>query len=128
MQKLFIEETYQSPRVTIDPEKNVFEIRGNSFPNNAFRFYTPIIEWLDAYLENPNKESLFVFNITYQNSSSRKMFNEIFKRLEKLFTAGHKLKIDWYYEEDDEDIKQIIMEFKQLFKLEINAISVKEED
>jgi hypothetical protein len=128
MQKLFIEETYQSPRVTIDPEKNVFEIRGNSFPNNAFRFYTPIIEWLDAYLESPSKESLFVFNITYQNSSSRKMFNEIFKRLEKMFVAGHKLKIDWYYEEDDEDIKQIIMEFKQLFKVEINAISVKEED
>jgi hypothetical protein len=124
MRKLFIEETFQSPRVTIDPDNNVFEIKGNSFPNNAFRLYSPVVEWLDEYAANPNKETVFVFRISYQNSSSRKMFNEILKRLERMMEGGHKVRIDWYYDQGDEDLKQIILEFKHLFKVPIEGIAV----
>jgi hypothetical protein len=126
MRKLFIEETFQSPRVTIDPENNIFEIRGNSFPNNAFRLYSPVVEWLDEYAAKPNKETVFVFRISYQNSSSRKMFNEILKRLERMMENGHNVRIDWYYDQGDEDLKQIILEFKHLFKVPIESIAVSE--
>jgi hypothetical protein len=124
MRKLFIEETFQSPRVTIDPENNIFEIKGNSFPNNAFRLYSPVVEWLDEYAARPNKETVFVFRISYQNSSSRKMFNEILKRLERMLENGHSVRIDWYYDQGDEDLKQIILEFKHLFKVPIEGIPV----
>jgi hypothetical protein len=127
MKKILIEETFQSPRITIDPEKNIFEIRGNSFPNNALRLYTPVVEWLDEYSKSPNPETVFVFRISYQNSSSRKMFNEILKRLERMVQKGHNVRIDWYYDQNDDDLKQVILEFKHLFKaVPIKEIPVKE--
>src|ERR1051326_970378 len=128
MGKLFIEETYQSPRISIDTEYTIFEIIGNSFPNNAVRFYTPVIEWLDEYAKKPNPKTDFTFRISYQNSSSRKMFNEILKRLQQMNDNGNNVSIKWYYEKGDEDIRQIIMEFKQLFKLPIESIAEESDD
>ena len=128
MGKLSIEETYQSPKIAIDTDKNIFEIIGNSFPNNAVRFYTPVVEWLDEYAKKPNPKTEFTFRISYQNSSSRKMFNEILKRLQQMHDKGNDISIKWYYEQGDEDIRQIIMEFKQLFKLPIECIAEESDD
>lgn len=122
MRKLFIEGTFQSPRISLDADNNIFEITGNSFPNNAFRLYSPVVEWLDEYALKPNKDTVFIFRITYQNSSSRKMFNEIVKRMERMVEKGNKVRIDWYYDREDEDLKQIILEFKHLFKVPITDI------
>lgn len=117
MKKIQIAETKQSPRVTLDAEKGIFEISGNSFPNNSFRFYVPILEWLDEYAKKPNKSTRLVFRISYQNSSSIKMFNEIIKKVDALHQAGHEASVEWYYQENDDDLYQKGREMKELFKL-----------
>ncbi len=117
MNKLILEETSQSPHVTLDAESGVFKIDGNSFPNNSFRFYLPVLEWLDEYAKQPNKETHFVFQISYQNSSSLKMFNEILKKLDALHKAGNKVSVDWMYQENDDDLFQKGKEIKELFSM-----------
>ena len=50
MQKLFIEQTKGSPRIDFDPESNTLVMQGQSYPENAFKFYEPVFKWVDDYL------------------------------------------------------------------------------
>ena len=117
MKKLVLDETKQSPKVELDPENGIFAISGNSFPNNSFRFYLPVLEWLDEYVKQPNKQTHFSFRISYQNSSSIKMFTEIIKKFETLHLAGHEVSVVWFYLENDDDLLQKGKEMRELFKL-----------
>ena len=47
MDKLKIEPTTFTPEVTFDVEKRVFEISGESRPQDSREFYGPIITWLN---------------------------------------------------------------------------------
>jgi len=126
MKTLVIAETKQSPEVLLDAKNGAFSITGNSYPNNSFRFYLPILEWLDEYCLVPNDETTFVFHISYQNSSSLKMFNEIIKKLERLHLAGKKVNVQWKYQEDDEDLYQVGSEIQAMYKLPFELKSFKD--
>ncbi|UCG26855.1 MAG: SiaC family regulatory phosphoprotein, partial [Bacteroidales bacterium] len=49
MKKIIIDATTNSPKVVLDPEKNTFEISGESRPKDVPAFYKPILEWLDDF-------------------------------------------------------------------------------
>ncbi len=99
-----IEPTKETPHVVLDTGANRFEVSGRSFPLNAKGFYTPVLEWLDAYVENPNPSTEFVFRLEYFNTPSSKSISDILKRMKAIQDAGNEMKIIWYYEEDDIDI------------------------
>jgi len=49
MVRLNIKPTEFTPKVLLDTEKNKFEIAGESRPEDAGKFYGPILDWLDKY-------------------------------------------------------------------------------
>jgi hypothetical protein len=104
MEKLLIEKTFQTPYVLFDPQSNTYEITGNSFPNNALRFYVPILDWFTRYFLKEKKEVRLQVHIYYQNSSSKKMFTEMMKLLDDFHKEGKAIQLDWYYYSDDEDL------------------------
>ncbi|HEV7229781.1 MAG TPA: DUF1987 domain-containing protein [Bacteroidia bacterium] len=104
MEKLLIEKTFQTPYVLLDPKSNTYEITGNSFPNNALRFYVPILDWFTRYFLNEKKEVRLQVHIHYQNSSSKKMFTEMMKLLDDFYKEGKAIQLDWNYYSDDEDM------------------------
>jgi hypothetical protein len=122
MDKLFIDQTYQTPLVILDPQNNAFEIRGNSMPNNPHWFYLPVLKWIDDYSNSSNPESVFVFKLSHQNSSSKKMFQEMIKSLNRIHESGKKIRIDWHYPADDEDLHQAGVEFKKSVPFPINCL------
>ncbi len=124
MQKLYIEQTFQTPLVLLDPKNNAFEIRGNSLPNNPYWFYVPVLKWLDEYAEQSNPESVFVFQLNHQNSSSKKVFQEMLKSLDRIHQSGKKVSLDWHYPEDDEDIFQYGLEFKKSVSFPVNCVPI----
>lgn len=99
-----IEPTKETPHVVLDTGANRFEVSGRSFPLNAKGFYAPVLEWLDAYVENPNQSTDFVFRLEYFNTPSSKSISDILKRMKAIQDGGREVKIIWYYEEDDIDI------------------------
>lgn len=99
-----IEPTKETPHVVLDTGANRFEVSGRSFPLNAKGFYAPVLEWLDAYVENPNGSTEFVFRLEYFNTPSSKSISDILKRMKAIQDGGKEMKIVWYYEEDDIDI------------------------
>lgn len=104
MKPIQLEATKETPAVYLDAAANIFKIEGRSFPLNAKGFYLPILEWLDAYGEQPNPTTDFTFRLEYFNTPSSKSISDILKKLKSIKDAGHDVKVQWYYEEDDVDI------------------------
>ncbi len=105
MEVLSIRGTSQYPEVLLDHRKGKIEISGNSLPENAKGFFDPILEWIDAYVESPNLETIVSFKMTYYNTPSSKIIFQLFKKLEVISKNGQKIKVIWHYPDDDTDMK-----------------------
>jgi hypothetical protein len=113
MEVLDIRGTTDTPKVLFDSENNIFEISGRSLPEDVITFYQPVIDWLDDYKQIPNKSTEFVFKYIYFNTATSKLIQDILLRLEQIHETGNEVKVIWYYEEDDEDMHDLGLEFKE---------------
>lgn len=126
MEKLYIEPTKSTPEIRFDPAANQMYIRGQSYPENAFKFYEPIFIWVDEYLENLDQEMVVEinFNMPYVNTSSSKCLMMLLDKLDEAYQAGKKVMIRWYYDKENEMAMECAEEFKEDLTLpfEINPI------
>lgn len=125
MQSLNLPKKTKTPEVTFDPEKGIFEISGRSIPENSVDFYQPLLAWLDDYLIQPNNTTRFTIKLEYFNTSSSKCLIDIFRKLESLYLQEQDVVIFWYYEEEDEDMKESGEDFKDILKVPIEMVSYK---
>ncbi|NOQ30859.1 MAG: DUF1987 domain-containing protein [Helicobacteraceae bacterium] len=101
MKTYTIEETKCTPSISLDPS-GVISLSGRSFPENTFKFYTPMMEWLEEYFENsPAEKTVVSLNIIYINSSSSRQFFDFFDLLEEN-CEEHKIEISWIYDEGND--------------------------
>lgn len=114
---LIIEETQDTPKVVFDRKTGVFEISGRSLPENAIKFYTPVLQWLESYSAAPNKTTCFEFKLDYFNSASTKKIFEIVTMLENMSMNNVSVLINWYYSKDDELIKSKGEELKEMVEV-----------
>ena len=120
MNNLIIEETKSTPLV--DFKEGVLLIKGQSYNENPRQFYSVIMEWLDNYFNEYKGETTFIMKFLYLNTSSTKIIMEIIRKLEKIYAKGIKIKIEWYYDEENENILETGEDFKEEAKLEFNII------
>ena len=105
MKPLYINSTQDTPQVTFDPGNELFEIKGNSYPENSAQFYMPLIDWLQEFMENQyGKQFAFNFNFDYFNTSSAKFILEILRLVEEYAEKDNECLIRWHYFEDDIDV------------------------
>lgn len=112
MHKLFLEGNNSTPEILFDDEANIFEIKGMSRPENATKFYAPVLEWMDDYLKVGKSVNL-VFKMVYFNTASSKLLLHLAKVLER----GSNCEITWLYEKEDEDMMEAGLEFKEIISL-----------
>lgn len=124
MEPLKILATDSSPAINFDPEKEKFQIHGNSLPENSMGFYMPVIEWLDKYADSPNSKTEIEFKMILLNTSSTKMFIDIFRKINKLAEVENtEVTIVWYYIYGDDDIHDVGLEFKDFCKAPFELVA-----
>jgi len=116
----------KTPYVHLDQDKGYIELRGSSFMLDTHAFYDPILDWVYDYVRHP-KDTLFNIDLEFFNSSSAKILVTILKTLSKIQVSGHKLTVNWFYDEDDEDIKDAGYSFAIMSKIKINLIRKKQD-
>jgi hypothetical protein len=126
MQKFEIKETATTPYVLLDNINGVIKLEGRSIPENVIDFYQPIINWIENYVKEPCDNTLVHFKLEYFNTSSSKRIFDIMKKVEGIASQSGKLiTINWYYEEDDEDIFFAGNDYKALVsKVEFNLLEL----
>jgi hypothetical protein len=122
MRKLIIDQTASSPKVILDPDKNIFKISGESRPPDVATFYNEILNWFDdysMYIEKV-KEGVnpVVFNLDFEyfNSSSAKYLLDFCKSIAKARSKGMNVAIKWHYEENDMDMLEAGREMSRIAK------------
>lgn len=126
MKPLIIEPKIDSPKVVLDKERNIFEIKGKSLPENVNVFYQPIIDWFTEYFKNPNPETIITIQLDYLNTASSKAILSLLLVFEEALKKGSNIKVRWYYEEDDEDMRYIGEEYADIIQIPIEIIEIKE--
>jgi len=115
--------THQIPEIILDKTNNKFELSGPSLPEDAIEFYKPILEWIDAYIENPNERTEVTFKIDYYNTASSKMIFEIIKKFDMLYGLKQDVLINWHYPDDDEDMQEAGEDFSSIVSVPFELIS-----
>ena len=114
------------PEVVFDAETGVCEIQGESYMEEAYKFYTPLLQWLKTYtLEEGNAVTLNV-KLTYFNTNSSRLLLDMLDILRKSLDVGNEVIINWYYEADDPDVKEEVEDFEIETRLKINLIKMNE--
>ena len=107
IEALVIEASEDTPRVRLDPHIGVFELVGNSYPENSTKFYAPILEWFRTYSESEAPRGMTIdFSFDYFNTSSAKYILEILRFIQDFHDTGKPCLIRWHYFEDDTDMQE----------------------
>jgi len=122
------EQTKSTPWIHFDPRENRLQIQGESYPENSASFYAPMMEWLEEYLNNVGDSGVRVdVELVYFNSSSSKVFMNLFDRLDEAAKNGAYVQINWMYHEDNETALECGEEFlEDLENVEFNLLPIEE--
>lgn len=99
MKDLFIQGTQSLPTVSFKINGEL-KIKGRALPENASRFFDPLMEWLQGFsAEEVNME----INLDYFNTSVSKKLLDIFRVLDRN-RDNKKIKLKWMYEDGDDEM------------------------
>lgn len=113
MQNLIIEKTLSSPKICFDAATGALEIRGESYPENVAKFYTPVLDWITAFLQDLNHDCIMTMDVPYFNSSTSKIFLILFDMLEQSAQTGKDILVKWMCERENEMAIECGDEFKE---------------
>jgi len=124
MENLSIQETKYTPQIELNKDTGIISMEGKSYPENTFEFYEPVMKWLEVYFDGNAQEKTTVnLEIIYFNSSSSKLFFDLFDLLEEA-SEEHSIQINWIYDEENESALEAGEDFKEDFEtLTINLLT-----
>jgi hypothetical protein len=126
MEPINIEGTPKTPTVKFDSAAGVFEIKGRSIPENSVEFYKPLVDWLENYKESPLPKTTVNIRLEYFNTSSSKCILDVFKKLEAIHKSKNEVEVNWYYEEDDEDMLEAGEDYESIIRVPFKMIEIVE--
>ena len=112
--------TPKTPFVHFQPSGKL-ELKGRSIPENSLEFYKPLIDWLDSIDQAGVADTSVHIQLEYFNTSSSKCLLDFFKKLE---TLKSKVTVNWYYEQDDEDMLEAGEDYEAIINLTFKKIEV----
>lgn len=126
MDSIKIEGTRKTPEISFDAEQGKVLIEGRSIPENSIEFYKPLVDWLEEYGKNPQEKTEVNIKLEYFNTSSSKCILDVFKKLETIHKDNKDVVINWYYEEDDEDMLEAGEDYQSILKIPFKMIEMEE--
>lgn len=124
MNSIQLEATPETPSIRLNKENGIFEMAGNSLPEDVKAFYNPILSWLDQYAEDPNQDTIVNMAFEYYNTSSSKMIFKVLERFRDIHRKGYNVKILWHYRDDDEDMVEAGEDYAKNLKIPFEFISI----
>lgn len=118
LKPLQINKTANSPKIILNKEDGIFQIKGRSIVENSHEFYKPILTWFEEYFKEPNTSTKLSLYIDYLNSSSTLQI----MKLIKIFNGKENVKVVWVYEEGDENSKETGEEYELASNVEFEFI------
>lgn len=122
MNDLVIEGTTSSPRVKGDWQNGKLYMEGDSYPENSYELYRPMVAWATRYLKESAEPLTLELTLLYLNTSSIKVIMDIFDEMEDVFQEGRQVAVNWYFDAENERVAELAEEFKEDCTFPFNII------
>lgn len=114
-----------SPEVNFDAASGVLRMTGESYPENSFEFYAPLLAWVQDYLETASQPVHLVLQLSYINTGTVKALLDLFDQMEEAAGKDRDVRISWYYDPGNERALETGEEFAEDLKIPFELIGEK---
>jgi hypothetical protein len=125
MESLVINEVKGSPYfpyVNFNAETGICEIMGESYMEETYKFYEPLIKWINDFIRQ-NKPLVMHFKLTYFNTNSSRLILDILDIFKKYRASGGQIEVYWHYDTKDPDMVEEIEDFMAESGMEISMVT-----
>jgi hypothetical protein len=125
MESLVINEVKGSPyypSVHFNAETGVCEMCGESYMEETYKFYEPLITWINEYTKL-RKPLEINFKLTYFNTNSSRLILDLLDMVKKYRDSGGTVTVNWYYDKKDPDMVEEVEDFILESGMNISLIS-----
>ena len=127
MDSLKIGGTRSTPDILFDSDSGVLSMSGESYPENSFEFFKPVLSWISRFMTAHKGEVTLNTHLSYLNTGSTKCMMDILDLLEEFHTRGGRVTVNWFCDEENERAVETAEEFKEEVTLPFHIKAVKEE-
>lgn len=113
MNDLSLPGTSSSPAITCSHAGGVVTLRGDSYPENSFELFNPVMVWVQQFLATETRPLLVELHLLYLNTSSVKAMMDIFDLLEGAHGKGRDVRAVWFYDPRNERVAELAGEFRE---------------
>ena len=124
MESISRQATPKTPSIEFDHAQGLLEIKGRSNPENTMDFYRPLVAWVDEYAQNPPQRTIVNIHLEHFNTSSSKSILEVFKALDPIKQSEKEVVVNWFYEDDDEDIMEAGENYEAITGLPFRMVAI----
>ncbi|MCG8698992.1 MAG: DUF1987 domain-containing protein [Bacteroidales bacterium] len=110
------------PEVNFNADNGVLEILGESYMEEAYKFFLPLIDWIKEYTLELRKPITMNFKLTYFNTSSSRLILDMLDLFKSYQQTQGDVTINWYFDPEDPDMKDEIEDFEIESGVSINLI------
>lgn len=124
MEPLIIEQTNETPNVTLNALEGKFSFSGKSYPENVNIFYNDIINYIKTYADSPKDKTTLEFSWLYYNTATSKIIVKIILELKTVLNKDKQFEIKWFCKSDDDLMIEKGEELKELLDVNFYIVHV----
>ncbi len=98
---------------------------GRSIIENPGHFFDPVHTWIASYAKNREGKTRIDLGFEYINTGSIKWLYLLIRELAEMCKMPQNITITWYYENGDEDMKELGFIIKSLLRCPFSVVVVK---
>ncbi len=121
MEDYIREQSSNTPGVVLKKEGYI-RLSGRSIHENPDRFFEPLVAWVEEYVRKAPPVTTVDIQLEYFNSSSAKYILTMLQILSGLLDSGKRLRINWSYEQGDDDILERGQYYSSVLGIPFNFI------
>jgi hypothetical protein len=105
MENITIEPTKKSLEVECSP--GYFKLSGNSILSDPRKFFQPIVEWVEEYIQNPEATTTIDLKLEYVDTASVQSVFDIMRMFKPLQDKEKEVVVNFYFEFDDPELLEL---------------------
>lgn len=120
---LFIPATTKTPEISMSAT-GILRISGRCIPYEPDEFFAPLFEWAEGYCRQPAEETVIEASLEYINGTNQGKLFRLLTKLKEVTSTGKKMAINFTYETDDDQMRDLGLYWAEILKMPVNMIPV----
>ena len=113
LESLNLARTTSTPEVKFNAETGALLLTGESYPENSFEFFKPLLDWVQSFVDKSSGPIRLQIGLTYMNTSSIKSMMDLLDLLEDAHAASREVTVTWLYDEENDRALEMAEEFRE---------------